>query len=145
MSEHLQALADKGSVSAASRTLGVNHATVLRRMGIDAAPTAAVPVGPDSVKVFLEGRTLTVSTADGVVRDERIARRKVLFEANYLHLNRGKGAWTWFADLYAVGLAVLAVTGIFIVPGRKGLRGRGRWLLLAGASVPAVFLLLQLL
>lgn len=120
-------------------------ATVLQRMGIDAEPTAVVPTAPGTVKIFLEGRTLTVTPADGVVRDERIARRPVLFEANYLHLNRGKGVWTWFADVYAAGLAVLAVTGIFIVPGRKGLGGRGRWLLLAGAAVPVLFLLLRLL
>ena len=45
---------------------------------------------------------------------------------NFLHLNHGKGFWTWFADLYAVGLAILACTGIFIITGKKGLGGRGR-------------------
>jgi hypothetical protein len=80
-----------------------------------------------------------VSVPDGR-RDERSRRRVAFFEANYLHLNRGKGLWTWFADVYAVGLLLLACTGIFIVSGTKGLGGRGRWLLLAGLAIPIAYL-----
>lgn len=50
-----------------------------------------------------------------------------------------------YADLYALGLLSLALTGIFIIPGKKGLMGRGRVLLLAGMVVPLVFIVLTLL
>ncbi len=115
---------------------------VLARLEIAEEPQSVVPSGPGRVKVFLEQRTLTVAVPEGVVEDERVTRRPVLYQLNFLHLNHGKGAWTLIADLYAGALALLALTGVFIVPGRKGLGGRGRWLMLAGIAVPLLYLLL---
>jgi len=119
-------------------------AEVLTRMGIEAVPRSALKLGPSLLKVFLDNRTLTVALPEGVVQDERSRRRFAFFEMNYLHLNHGKGFWTWFADAYAVALIVLAGTGIFIVTGKKGLGGRGRWLLLVGTAIPIVYLVLKL-
>jgi hypothetical protein len=116
-------------------------AQVLGRMGIAEAPRSIVRVGPDQLKVFFERRTLIVSLPGGRVVDEHARRRFAFFEVNYLHLNHGKGFWTWFADVYAVGLLTLACTGIFIITGKKGLGGRGRWLLAAGLAVPIVYLI----
>ena len=118
-------------------------AQVLARMGIPEEPRSVVRMGPQQLKIFLDQRTLTVSLPEGGVVDEHARRRYAFFEANYLHLNHGKGFWTWFADAYAVGLLVLACTGIFIVTGTKGLGGRGRWLLLAGLAIPLAYLVIQ--
>lgn len=60
--------------------------------------------------------------------------------ANWLHLNRGKKAWTWFADGYAVVLLFLATSGIFMLPGRKGLLGRGAVLVGLGIAIPLIYL-----
>ena len=49
--------------------------------------------------------------------------------ANWLHVARGKKAWTLFADAYAVGLLFLAISGMFMLPGKYGMRGRGAVLL----------------
>jgi hypothetical protein len=117
-------------------------AEVLRRLTIAETPRSSVRVGDRLVKIFLDERTLTVALPEGTVVEERRRRRPGLFEANFLHLNRGKGWWTWFADAYAIGLAVLALTGIFVVKGRRGLPGRGKWLLLAGLAIPLLYLLL---
>ena len=117
-------------------------AEVLRRMGIAEEPRSVVRMSRDELKIFLDQRTLTVTLPGGRVVDEHARRRFAFFEVNYLHLNHGKGFWTWFADLYAVGLLVLACTGIFILPGKKGLGGRGRWLLIAGLAIPIVYLML---
>ncbi len=117
-------------------------ATVLERMGITEEPESVVRMAPNQLKIFLHQRTLTVAVPAGEVRDEYARRRYAFFEVNYLHLNHGKGFWTWFADLYAVGLIVLACTGIFIITGKKGLGGRGRWLLIAGLVIPIVYLVL---
>ena len=46
-------------------------------------------------------------------------------------------------SIRVVGLLVLACTGIFIVTGKKGLGGRGRWLLIAGLAIPVVYLVLD--
>ena len=117
-------------------------AEVLRRMGIVEEPRSVARTGPDQFKIFFEQRTLIVALPGGRVIDEHARRRFAFFEVNYLHLNHGKGFWTWFADAYAVGLLVLACTGIFIITGKKGLGGRGRWLLIAGLSIPLVYLVL---
>lgn len=114
---------------------------VCRRLGIAAEPVSTVRVGGEILKVFFEDRTLTVALPTGEVEDERRARRFLFYEVNFIHLNKGKGWWTWFADAYAVALAVLALTGLFIIPGRKGLSGRGKWLVGAGLLIPIVYLI----
>lgn len=115
-------------------------AEVLDRIGVVEEPRSIVRMGPDQLKVFLDQRSLTVDLPGGRVVDEHARRRFAFFEVNYLHLNHGKGFWTWFADLYAVGLLLLACTGIFIITGKKGLGGRGRLLLIAGLAIPVVYL-----
>jgi hypothetical protein len=117
-------------------------AEVLRRMGIAQEPRSVVRMSTEELKIFLDQRTLTVGLPGGRVVDERVRRRFAFFEVNFLHLNTGKGFWTWFADIYAIGLLILACTGIFIIQGKKGLGGRGRWLLLAGLAIPLVYLVL---
>jgi len=116
-------------------------AEVLARLGVDETPRSVVPVGQGLLKVFLEDSALTVTLPEGTVVEERRRKRPLLFESNFLHLNRGKGFWTWFADAYAVGMALLAVTGIVILKGRRGLSGRGKWLVAAGTAIPLVYLL----
>jgi len=116
-------------------------AEVLGRLGIDGAPINVVRMGPEELKIFFEGRTLTVGLHGGRVVDEQVSQRPFFYQLNFLHLNHGKGIWTWLADVYAVGLLVLASTGIFIITGRKGLGGRGRWLLLAGLAIPLAYLI----
>jgi hypothetical protein len=119
-------------------------AQVLSRMELNQTPREVVRMSPTQLKIFLEGRTLTVAVPEGRVHDEVFRRRFVFFETNYLHLNRGKGIWTWIADLYAVGLALLACTGIFIITGKKGLGGRGLVLLLIGLTIPLAYLVWKL-
>src|SRR5437762_10495335 len=52
----------------------------------------------------LDRRTLHVDTETGEVFDESQKPRLLLRIANWLHLNRGKKAWSYFADGYAAGL-----------------------------------------
>jgi hypothetical protein len=63
-----------------------------------------------------------------------------LRHANSLHLNHYRGLWTYRADLYAVALFLLAVTGMFVIKGKKGITGRGAWLTGIGVLIPLVFL-----
>ncbi len=67
------------------------------------------------------------------------APRFFLRVVNWLHYNRGKSAWTYIADGYAVLLLYLALSGVFMIKGRKGLWGRGGALILLGAAVPIAY------
>jgi|CZKU01.1.fsa_nt_gi hypothetical protein len=116
-------------------------ALVLARLGIAEAPREAYREG-DEFEVLFEHRTLHVAVATGHVVDEGQKPRFFLRAANWLHLNRGKKAWKYFADAYAVGLLFLAVSGLFMIAGKKGLVGRGAFFVAAGAAVPIVYLVL---
>ena len=69
--------------------------------------------------------------------------RFLLRVSNWLHLNRGKRAWTFIADAYAILLLGLAVSGMFMLPGKRGLRGRGTLLVAAGVAVPVLYVVLS--
>lgn len=114
---------------------------VLSRLGITDEPREVYREG-DELEVIFEHRTLHVTTATGHVVDEEQKPRFFVRAANFLHLNRGKKAWTWFADSYAVGLLFLATSGMFMIAGKKGLFGRGIFFVAAGVAVPLVYLAL---
>jgi hypothetical protein len=116
-------------------------AMVLAKLGIDGAPREVYREG-DELEILFEHRTLHVTTATGHVVDEEQKPRFFVRAANWLHLNRGKKAWTWFADSYAVGLLFLATSGLFMIAGKKGLFGRGVFFVAAGIAIPLVYLAL---
>jgi hypothetical protein len=95
----------------------------------------------DDLELLFDHRTLHVSLKTGHVVDEQQVPRFFLRAANYLHLNRGKKAWKVFADSYAMGLLLLATTGLFMLGGKKGFFGRGFFFVTAGVALPIVYLL----
>lgn len=96
---------------------------------------------PTTLIVFLvEGGEVRLNPLTGVGRLKLVTPRRPLFDFNILHLNHVKGAWTWFADAFALLLFTLAVTGLLMLRGKLGLAGRGKWFVLAGAVVPIGFL-----
>lgn len=95
---------------------------------------------PRTIQIFTEGNTLTIDLPSGQVLQEKVAPRPVLRQINFLHLNHPKKLWSWFADLYAICLGILAITGLFVLKGKKGLTGRGAWLTIAGILFPVFFL-----
>ena len=68
------------------------------------------------------------------------SRRAVLFEVNTLHLNNLKGTWTYVADVFALALMFLAITGMTMMKGRHGLAQRGKWFVGAGLLIPVGFI-----
>ncbi len=85
------------------------------------AVLAAHELATGIVRVITEQKVqFDVDRTAGVVERRSFARRPLLFEMNFLHLNTGKGFWTVTADVFAGVLIVLAVTGIFLVKGRRG-------------------------
>jgi hypothetical protein len=116
---------------------------VLARMGVAGPARDVYRAAPDDLQIVLDKRTLHVDAAKGRVTDEGQRPRFFLRVANWLHLNRGKKAWTKVADAYAAGLLFLAFSGIFLNPGRKGLFGRGGILVALGAAVPIAYVVLS--
>jgi hypothetical protein len=118
-------------------------ALVRERLGVREVPRDVYRAAPDDLQLVFDKRTLHVNAATGRVVDEGQRPRFFLRVANWLHLNRGKKAWTYVADAYAAGLLFLALSGIFLNPGRKGLLGRGGVLLVLGAAVPIAYVVLS--
>jgi hypothetical protein len=114
-------------------------AVVRRRLAIAAEPRDVYRAAPDDLQILFERSTLHVNPASGHVLEEGQRPRFFLRAANWLHLNRGKKAWTYVADAYAAGLLFLALTGVLMLPGRKGLLGRGGILVLLGAALPIAY------
>ena len=107
------------------------------------APVREVYRTGDAVEVLFDRRTLRVDTRSGRVVEEAQEPRFFLRVANWLHLNRGKQAWTIIADGYAAFLLLLSMTGLWMFPGRKGLFGRAGIIAVAGALVPALYVTLS--
>jgi len=91
------------------------------------------------LQVFLDDSSLDVDLVTGQVVRRGFSKRPLLFDLNFMHLNTGKGPWTGIADVYAGVLIVLAISGIFLVKGRKGLNGRGGVLMALGFLLPLVY------
>ncbi len=94
---------------------------------------------PQEVHIFMEDHTIELELATGYVFEEKITERPVLYPMNFLHLNHPKAIWTWMADIYAVTLGILAITGLFVLKGKKGITGRGAWLTGIGLIIPFLF------
>ena len=113
---------------------------VLGRLGVPDRYKTLFRPGAHQLRILREQHTIDVDLATGAVSQEFVTPRPVLHAANFLHLNHAKRIWTWVADAFAVALAVLAVTGMFLIKGPKGITGRGLWLTLAGIVLPLFFL-----
>lgn len=116
---------------------------VLAALAIRETPRDVYRSTDDTLDITFDKRTLHVTLSRGQVLDQGQEPRFFLRAANYLHLNRGKKAWTYVADTYAVGLLFLALSGMFMIKGRQGFFGRGLVLVSLGAAVPIAYVLLS--
>ncbi len=116
--------------------------TVATTAGITDKPKEVYREG-DDLEILYDHRTLHVDLPSGKVVDEQQKPRFFLRVANWLHLNRGKKAWKYFADAYAAGLLLLATSGLFMIPGKKGLFGRGAIFVAIGVAIPVLYVTLS--
>lgn len=113
--------------------------TIMQRLGEQKLAENRFQPDAEHVWLYVEGRVIKAHLPSGDVEQERFERRPFWYPLNFLHLNHAKGAWTWVADLYAVALGFLAISGLLMLR-RKTLR-RGLVLAGAGIVVPVVFLM----
>jgi hypothetical protein len=111
----------------------------LRKLAIGGEPRNAFRPNPETLQLFFRERTYSIDLPTGNVIVVQAKPRPVLFEMNQLHLNAPKRLWTVVADVYALALIVLAITGMFVLKGKTGITGRGAWLTTAGVILPLVY------
>lgn len=123
---------------------GCDRAAVERlmtEMGVAEGYTKHYFPKPGHLKVFLKGgSSLEADLASGEVVYESLRRRPLLSALTTLHYNPGRW-WTWFADLFALCLIAITVTGLLLLKGPRGLRGRGGVEFAAGILLPLLLFL----
>jgi hypothetical protein len=98
----------------------------------------------DHLMIYLKGGHILVNMPSGSMQLTKIRNRPVFSELNYLHYNKPKKLWTWFSDLYAFGLILIAISGLFLLKGKKGITGRGGVLTIIGILIPLALLTIYL-
>ena len=97
---------------------------------------------PEAFKVFLVGGgEVYVDPATGSGTMKEVIDRPLLREVNILHLNDIKGVWTWVADIFALLLIFLAISGMVMLKGKQGIAGRGKYFLGVGLAIPVAFII----
>jgi hypothetical protein len=114
---------------------------IVEKLGLSQKIEGWHRVSPEIIRIFLEGSTIDYNVQTKVAQTEKVNSRFLLREFNILHLNEPKKAWTWFSDFYAVNLIFLAISGMFLLKGRKGMKWRGTWLVTIGVIIPVLFLM----
>ncbi len=115
---------------------------ILKRIGETGKLKNSFAPDPNTLNIFVEGNTIEVNLKSGEVHQEKVTSRTLIRETNFLHLNAPKEIWTFVADIFAVALGFLAVSGLFMIKGKKGIKGRGAWLTAIGILIPIIFLLI---
>lgn len=117
---------------------------LIEESGLDLEAKKHYYPSSDVFKLFVENGSVIVDLNTGEASVETIRNRPFFREVNFLHYNKPKKLWTWFSDIFAGGMVLIAITGLFIVRGKKGITGRGAVLTIAGAIIPLVFLIIYL-
>jgi len=98
----------------------------------------------DQMKIYYEDATFHINFSTGEGAYERVSKRPIFYEANVIHKNSLKG-WRWVSDVFAVLLITITVSGLFIMKGKRGIGGRGKWFIAAGFLPMLIAIIVQAL
>ena len=93
----------------------------------------------DEIRFKYDQREVTIIGDSGDVTIQGNKPRLFFNLVVWLHTARAKPAWKYVADVYAVMLLYLALSGIFMIKGRLGLKWRGATLVAIGVAVPVLY------
>jgi hypothetical protein len=93
----------------------------------------------NNLTIFVDGGYIRVNSETGKVISERIRKRPLFYQINFLHYNPGKW-WKYFSDIFCLSLILVTITGLFLVKGRNGISRRGAILTVTGIVLPLLFL-----
>jgi hypothetical protein len=95
----------------------------------------------NKVTIFINGGFVQVNALTGVGVIEKISKRPLFFQVNFLHYNPGRW-WKYFSDIFCIALILVTITGLFLLKGKNGLTNRGAILTIIGIILPLLFLLI---
>ncbi len=96
---------------------------------------------PTRVKIYYENASLLVDLPGKTGTYESVQRRPLIYQTNVLHRNSLKG-WKWAADVFGLLLIFVTISGWFMLKGKSGIGGRGKWLIGAGMLPPVAAMLI---
>ncbi|HBL33184.1 MAG TPA: peptidase [Porphyromonadaceae bacterium] len=99
-------------------------------------------IDEDHLRLLLDKGVGVYDRRTGDLDYELYHKRAFVYWINKMHYNK-VGGWTVMADLFAVSLLFLAISGLLIVKGQKGIAGRGKWYLLLGILIPVIYVILS--
>ncbi|MCU4155575.1 PepSY-associated TM helix domain-containing protein [Carboxylicivirga sp. A043] len=101
-----------------------------------------LPIDEEHYRLMLDGGIGVYQSTNGEVVYEEHRKNPFIYFINKLHYNK-VGGWTIMGDIFAFSLIFFALSGLFMVKGKKGLAGRGKWYLLLGLAIPIIYLFLM--
>lgn len=96
----------------------------------------------NSLRLFLDGGQAVYQKNDGSVSYEVYKKNHFVYWINRLHYNKAN-SWTFMADFFACSLIFFAVSGLFMVKGKRSLAGTGKWWVLLGLIIPLIVIFLN--
>ncbi|WP_372935751.1 PepSY-associated TM helix domain-containing protein [Mariniphaga sediminis] len=97
-----------------------------------------------NIKVFVENGEVVINPQTGKGTMDYLQRRPVIFEMNMLHKATIGSLWKWVSDGMAVILLFVAVSGLFLLKGKRGFGRWGWWFTITGIIVPLFFALMYI-
>lgn len=98
----------------------------------------------ENIRVFIANGEVEINPYLGEGRMRYLQRRPLVFSMNKLHRATLGTLWKWVSDAMAVVLLFVAVSGLFLLKGKRSLQRWGWWFVVAGFVVPLLFVILYL-
>ena len=90
-------------------------------------------------QLYLQGGVGHYDFVSGQLFFEIYKKKPLIYFLNKLHYNQ-KNYWTTPADFFALALIFLALSGMIMVRGKKGIAGRGLWYVLSGVALVILYI-----
>lgn len=100
-----------------------------------------VPIDDTHFRLLFSGGTGVYDSSRGIADYEKYSKREFVYWINRLHYNKVKG-WSLMADFFAASLIFFAISGIFMIKGKKGMAGSGKWYLIGGLLIPVIYIII---
>lgn len=94
-----------------------------------------------TIKIFVQEGTVIYNPEKGIAELDMFKKRPFWFQINRIHLAQTDRIWIWISDIMAVFLLFVAISGLFLLKGKYGIKGRGLWLTTFGFVIPFIIIL----
>ena len=95
-----------------------------------------------NVKVFIENGEMTIDPGTGKGTLHYLQKRPLIFGMNKLHRATLGTVWKWGSDIMAAIMIFVAISGLFLLKGKRSFGNYGWWYTVAGILIPLIFAIL---